>query len=131
MIPKFRFYDKKYKIWLNPECVWLDEKGNFRGIDGVNRFESLDDIILMQSTGLFDKNGVEIFEGDVVNACGYDSDQGRIYKTTDFTGVIVYRKNSFCLQCGDFLDSWWANDEEIEVIGNIYENPELLESVEE
>lgn len=29
MIPKFRFYDKKYKIWLNPECVWLDEKGNF------------------------------------------------------------------------------------------------------
>lgn len=89
------------------------------------------DYTLMQSTGLFDKNGKEIFEGDVVNSCGYDSDQGRIYKTTDFTGVIVYRKNSFCLQFGDFLDSWWASDEEIEVIGNIYQNSDLLESVGE
>ncbi|KKF59485.1 YopX family protein [Streptococcus uberis] len=131
MIPKFRFYDKHYGVWLNPECVWLDEKGNFRGIDGVNRFESFDDIILMQSTGLFDKNGVEIFEGDIVNSCGYDSDEGIIYKTTDFTGVIVYHKNSFCIQCGDFLGRWWVNDEEIEVIGNIHNNPDLLESVEE
>lgn len=131
MIPKYRFYDKQYGVWLNPECVWLDEKGNFRGIDGVNRFESFDDIILMQSTGLFDKNGVEIFEGDIVNSCGYDSDEGIIYKTTDFTGVIVYHKNSFCIQCGDFLGRWWVNDEEIEVIGNIHNNPDLLESVEE
>lgn len=84
-----------------------------------------------QSTSMYDKKGDEIFEGDLVKSCGYDSDQGRIYKTTDFTGVIVYRKNSFCLQCGDFLDSWWANDEEIEVIGNIYQNSDLLESVEE
>lgn len=80
-----------------------------------------------QSTSMYDKKGDEIFEGDVVKSCGYDSDEGRIYKTTDFTGVIVYHKNSFCIQCGDFLGSWWANDEEIEVIGNVWEDGDLID----
>lgn len=134
MIPKFRAYHKELKMMFEVKSlVYTLRLARLTNRNDLvpSRTCSFDDIILMQSTGLFDKNGKEIFEGDIVNACGYDSDQGRIYKTTDFTGVIVYRKNSFCLQCGDFLDSWWANDEEIEVIGNIYENPELLESVEE
>lgn len=134
MIPKYRAWDKANKKLCDVK-TWSEFNGGEVTIkrDGENAsyVVSLDDIVIMQSTGLFDKNGTEIFEGDIVKSCGYDSDQGRIYKTTDFTGVIVYRKNSFCLQFGDFLDSWWANDEEVEVIGNIYENPELLERVEE
>ncbi|WP_203266240.1 YopX family protein [Streptococcus uberis] len=134
MIPKFRAWHKELKMMFEVKSlVYTLRLATLTNENDLvpSRTCSFDDIILMQSTGLFDKNGVEIFEGDVVNACGYDSDQGRIYKTTDFTGVIVYRKNSFCLQFGDFLDSWWASDEEIEVIGNIYQNSDLLESVGE
>lgn len=57
--------------------------------------------------------------------------EGRVYKTTDFTGVITYHKNAFCIQCGKILGGWWVNDEAIEVIGNIYQNSDLLERVEE
>ncbi|WP_203265670.1 YopX family protein [Streptococcus uberis] len=128
MIPKFRAYHKELKVMYEVLAIDLFNKAVTVKFDKEHyRIYSFDDIILMQSTGLFDKNGVEIFEGDVVNSCGYDSDQGRIYKTTDFTGVIVYRKNSFCLQCGDFLDSWWANDEEVEVIGNVWEDGDLID----
>lgn len=129
MIPKFRFYDKKYKIWLNPECVWLDEKGNFRGIDGVNRFESFDDkdIVPMQSTGPFDKNGVEIFEGDVVEYIdGEFSFIGKVIKSPLGTYVTGSDNNSF----EDFTDETTMVSD-VSVVGNIYENPDLLESVEE
>ncbi|QBX18444.1 hypothetical protein Javan425_0039 [Streptococcus phage Javan425] len=85
----------------------------------------------MQSTGLFDKNALEIFEGDVVNAFDYDSDDGKIYKTTDLTGVITYHKNAFCIQSGKILIDLWVHAEGIEIIGNIYQNSDLLESVEE
>lgn len=136
MIPRFRFYDKKYGVWINPECVWLDEKGNFRGIDGLNRFESFDDkdIVIMQSTGLFDKNGVEVFESDIVKSCRLVN--GHIYeyvgqvKFVDFSWNIVDKKDTydpFYNYTDDYPDEIW----EIEVIGNIYENPDLLESVEE
>ncbi|KKF45933.1 YopX family protein [Streptococcus uberis] len=84
-----------------------------------------------QSIVLFDKNGVEIFEGDVVNAFDYDSDEGKVYKTTDLTGVITYHKNAFCIQSGKILIDLWVHAEEIEIIGNIYQNSDLLESVEE
>lgn len=136
MIPKFRFYDKHYGVLLNPECVWLDEKGNFRGIDGVNRFESFDDkdIVLTQSTGLFDKNGVEIFEGDIVKSCRLVDDHIYEYvgqvKFVDFSWNIVDKKDTydpFYNYTDGYPDEIW----EIEVIGNIYENPDLLESVEE
>lgn len=134
MIPKFRFYDKHYGVWLNPECVWLDEKGNFRGIDGVNRFESFDDIILMQSTGLFDKNGVEIFEGDVVKSCRLVN--GHIYeyvgqvKFVDFSWNIVDKKDTYD-PFYNYIDGYPDEIWEIEVIGNIHNNHDLLERVEE
>lgn len=127
MIPKFRFYDKKYKIWLKPECVWLDENGNFRGIDGVNRFESFDDkdIVLTQSTGMFDKNGVEIFEGDVVIAWS----QGvkgtfEIKRRIDGLWLLypAWKNGQFW-----YLSPTEDGRETIEVIGNIYD----LERVEE
>ncbi|MCK1198563.1 YopX family protein [Streptococcus uberis] len=129
MIPKFRFYDKHYGLWLNPECVWLDEKGNFRGIDGVNRFESFDDedVVLMQSTGLFDKNGTEIFEGDVVEYIdGEFSFIGKVIKSPLGTYVTGSDNHSF----EDFTDETTMVSD-VSVVGNIYENPDLLESVEE
>lgn len=66
----------------------------------------------MQYTGLKDKNGVEIYEGDLVVENGSFGPY-----------QVEYYKNGFYL--GDFLHSNW-NAEDVEVIGNIYENPELL-----
>lgn len=134
MIPKFRAYHKELKMMFEVKSLVYTlrlARLTNRNDLASSRTCSFDDIILMQYTGLKDKNCVEIFEGDIVKSCGYDYCEGRVYRTTEFIGVIVYSKNSFCIKCGDVLGSWWSNDEEIEVIGNIYENPELLESVEE
>ena len=84
------------------------------------------DFILMQSTGLKDKNGKEIFEGDVVK-----------YKVgcNTFTEEVVYDKNfaGFGVRDAntDIILTFWVLAENVdlsslEVIGNIYKNTELL-----
>lgn len=81
-----------------------------------------DRIHVMQSTGLFDKNGVEVFDGDIMF---YEQD---CYQYT----LVKYDKDklAFVLYdgCERLYHELWETGE---VIGNIYENPELLESVEE
>lgn len=80
-----------------------------------------DDLIIMQSTCLFDENGKEIFEGDVVHAYGKD---------TYLIGVIEYFDNAYCIKSKNGIyNLLWTNAEQYEIIGNIYENPELLEEV--
>ncbi|HER5319622.1 TPA: YopX family protein, partial [Streptococcus pyogenes] len=80
------------------------------------------DYILRQSTGLFDKNDVEVFDGDIMF---YEQD---CYQYT----LVKYDKDklAFVLYdgCERLYHELW---EPGEVIGNIYENPELLESVDE
>ncbi|MGH2329571.1 YopX family protein [Streptococcus uberis] len=89
---------------------------------------SFDDIILMQSTGLFDKNGVEIFEGDVVRVtCEHPID------FPDCKGVVRMLEGRYMVcddkteRCSELFSEIFSN----EIIGNIYQNPDLLESVEE
>lgn len=81
--------------------------------------EEFDDLIIMQSTGLFDKNGKEIFEGDIVN----------VYCCDDVVEEIVWSQSdcSWILQAEDDY-RYLANisQDTAEIIGNIYENPELL-----
>lgn len=101
-----------------------------------------------QYTGLTDKNGKKIFEGDIVmysdEECYYPGEY------TEFMGVIVFEKGAFGIGCREELpidlDYWCDNDNFVslwelywnlnctqdelpmlEVIGNIYDNPELLE----
>ena len=76
----------------------------------------------MQFTGLKDKNGKEVYEGDI---CRYSHDKD----SKEYTGTIFYKSNSACfhLKTGD--DSSFAllgHQKEIKVIGNIYETPELI-----
>lgn len=90
-----------------------------------------EDVILMQSTGLFDKNGKEIFEGDIVKR----------YRSPFFKAKWEYQIETVLKEKASLLlgrefgknfgtipfDSPFAKSDLLEVIGNICENPELLE----
>ena len=86
---------------------------------------SPDEIELMQSTGLFDKKGVEIFEGDVVR-------QVRTQPTKEnetITGIVTMIEGTWLIMndCEQLASKLWSETDENEIIGNIYENQEILE----
>ena len=84
------------------------------------------DFILMQSTGLLDKNGNKIFEGDIVKyKSGCYTYTEEVAYNKNFAGFGVRDANT------DIIFTFWLLAENVdlsslEVIGNIYENPELL-----
>ena len=74
-----------------------------------------------QYTGLTDKNGTKIFEGDIVKG------KDRLEKDLEVYGYIDHENGSFVI-VGDFMTHYRWLDYDVEVIGNIHDNPELLES---
>ena len=74
---------------------------------------------LMQYTGIKDMNGKEIYEGDIVKCINN-------YNNIVFTGVVDFNDCSFRIKEDGITHYCWM-DYSIEVLGNIYENPELLE----
>ena len=83
-----------------------------------------------QYTGLDDKNGVSIFEGDVVTASWYDYEEPR----EDTFGEVIFNEGwcSYCIwneaeNVMSEMNGQGAYEWEIEVIGNIHDNPELVE----
>ena len=74
----------------------------------------IDDETAGQFTGLTDKNGVKVFEGDIV----------RIFDGEYFSGVIKYSNEQGSFTVDDTSLHYWISD--IEVIGNIHDNSELL-----
>ena len=117
---KFRAYSKRTKKVYHVLAIFFYQKvvklSKTCG-SGISFLEQIDDVVLMQYTGLEDKNDVEIYEGDIV----------RYFRNE--LAVIVYRDGGV-----DIRSLSWGDCEplqrrlgEIEVIGNVYENPELLE----
>ena len=126
MIPKFRVWDKQTKTMWNIER-WHIEDEYFDLIEPNKSVVDLNakrtwrkqrDAILMQSTGLFDKNGVEIFEGDVVS---FSIDNGWDYIVSK-NGLIIYSDGCYqILENGIKYRINQCLEEDIEVIGNMYE----------
>jgi len=127
MILKFRAWDKKNKTMHEVELIdFIDNIGYLSIEDGRGDWYSFEvDTILMQSTGLKDKNGVEIFEGDIVKktngSIGYV-----VYLHQEAGFVVVLKKSDYRLGHRNTGEPYKEATNH-EIIGNVYENPELLE----
>lgn len=125
MIPRYRAWDKIHKtmyeaddiVYINFEENQICVKTLF--FERASRYD-FDDVVLMQSTGLKDKNDKEIFEGDII-----DSTDGFL------TGVIEFRV-SLGMFVSDLVE--YSNFERLcnvassrKIIGNVWKHPELAE----
>ena len=131
---KFRFWNTKIK------CMYEDTGLTSLGVNGSIKSALKNNYVIMQSTGLKDKHGKLIYEGDIVNV--YVSSE-KLYRYQ-----VKFEIGSFMLvsneEIFDFPNKWndnvyplsqlyfeYENEdyciEQLEVIDNIYENPELLE----
>lgn len=122
MIPKYRAWDKETKTMNGMAEIYRNRN---QEIELRPRDEN---IILMLSTGLKDKNGKEIFEGDIIR---YNIDVVDIkrHPTLGFYTVLDGREGFFGdgMSIDDFEEDVKEFSKTAEIIGNIYENPELLE----
>ena len=130
---KFRTWDKRFSEFVEDFFVSEDGKIYKKTKDtgygiAISR-ETSDKIILMQSTGLFDRNGQEIFEGDIITN-GKDVMCMKRHNTLGFyveqKGKVEFIADSAVLE--EFEEDAKEIADGLEIIGNIYENPELNNS---
>ena len=131
---KFRAWDKENEEYINGYDVLLRCNGSAisRYALGILDTDMPVNVIIEQYTGLKDKNGKEIYEGDIVSEvidvgapcspfiCRYIVEWN---EELCLFGLIDLKENGV-------HDELWETNQSIEVIGNIHENPELLGDVE-
>lgn len=145
---KFRAWDSNNKAMISPKFLIVNNKNNFvvatidccincpndftenNGCEHLRYMEDYLDgglypypAILMQYTGLHDKDGKEIYEGDIVKDCSFMGNRNHEIKfETEYGGFRPFTWDGGCGCCNAFK----LYPSQCEVIGNIYENSELL-----
>lgn len=142
---RFRAWDKKTKKMRDVNNIAFHNKRsafdyddsnlpkvvNLWGYDIINDKDmilhrEIEDVILMQCTGLEDKNGKLIYEGDIVKETLYRA--GTICDETYL--AVVHDSCIFRFEPDMVFTDLYYHHHKVEVIGNIYENPELLNKEE-
>ena len=152
MIPKYRAWDSSKKEMFK-DTFAITESGQVVVVDQSSFLTSpdyifVDNLVIMKSTGLKDKNGKEIFEGDILKFNDEWDDycyEGYVDGSTEGINFVEIERETTCFTFGKFQTSdssllYFMKDEylsfedlitdkdfEFEIVGNIYENPELLE----
>ena len=153
MIPRYRAWNKATKEMHEVDDIMSIDFGKSEIcvktlFFGKFSYYDLDDIVFMQSTGLTDKNGKEIFEGDILKFIDEWEEychEGYIDGSTSGINYVGIETDSTCFTFGKtriydsslfyylydehltFQELITDNELEFEAVGNIYENPELLE----
>lgn len=139
MIPKFRAWHKPSKIMLNVIAINFSLMQITADIENTKIYPEMDywwketdipfsEVVLMQYTGLKDKHGKEIFEGDIVHWKDLESvaevpfdDFVKVEYSDEFMRWVGVER------CGSSKDLYdYSDNRELEVIGNIYESKGLL-----
>ena len=134
---KFRAWDKYTEEMWNVETLHIEDeyvdlfKTNIYEKPLENPWAKISDVILMQYTGLKDKNGVEIYEGDIVKVIsghGWEDVSDVVFGLTDkrYGSYPAFCMPGVETESNSFSEVFDSGDYEIEVIGNIYEHKYLL-----
>lgn len=116
---KFRVWDKRHKFFVTEPKRFQLNKWGLSYFGGISEYHQKNSYILQEYTGLKDKNGNEIYEGDIMSQSIFTN-----FKRHD----VRFERGYFCLYCLPLANyiKFSCEHVEAEVIGNIYENPELL-----
>ena len=136
MIPRYRAWIKTEKCMIETDDILAIDYEDKEIVTQQVYFENglpddrdiycydFDEIELMQSTGLFDKNDKEIFEGDIVKM------SKDVYSEPTYYEVVRHRGGAYRLESKQHGCELWLRHNDCEVMGSVYENPELLEDKE-
>lgn len=126
MIPRFQVWNKATKeVHEADDIITIDFEEKQICVKtlffGKVSYYDLDDVVLMQSTGLRDKNGKEIFEGDVVKMAK------NVYSGPTNYEIVRHRSGAYRLESKQHGCELWLRHTDCEIAGNIYTDPELAE----